>query len=149
MSRAEADLRTAMVVMQSGDEYDLQVAAFHIQQCVEKILKVVIEEYGYSYTETGKISDLLQQLPKEQKVLSSATVNSIERDEALLSKWESATRYDDPYMASSNLVKELYDKVKLFFEEAKQNLDKLDKNVEKEISDIPSLPVGPMNLFRR
>lgn len=65
MSRVKADLRTAMVVMQSGDEYDLQVAAFHIQQCVEKILKVVIEEYGYSYVETDEISALLQQFPKE------------------------------------------------------------------------------------
>lgn len=85
----------------------------------------------------------------KNRKLSSTTVSNIERDKALLSKWERVTRYDDPHMASFNLVRELYDKVKLFFEEAKQNLDKLDKDVAKEISDISYLPVGPMSLFRR
>lgn len=124
--RALADLRSAESGINTGDEYDLQVAAFHIQQCVEKSLKQIITDCGNNYTKTHEIASLIAQVPKWQTIVSQDMLDSIARDEALLSKWERVTRYDDPYMATRSLVLELYDKVLNFYEEVVAGLQRLD-----------------------
>jgi len=57
--RAESDLRLAALDIDSKDEYDTCLVAFHIQQAVEKILKVCLKEFGIDYTKTHKIEELL------------------------------------------------------------------------------------------
>lgn len=124
--RALADLRAAKYGINTGDEYDLQVAAFHLQQCVEKTLKQTITDCGGNYAETYEIASLIAQVLKWQTIVSQDMLESIARDEALLPKWEWATRYDDPYMATRSLVLELYDKVLNFYEEVVAGLHRLD-----------------------
>lgn len=146
ISRAKSDLRMAKYGISTGDEYDLQMSAFHIQQCAEKILKVVIEEYGFSYAKTHEIAALIKQLPREQTLLSVETLEGLLRDEALLTKWERVTRYNDPYMATLSLVLELYDKVNGVLHELLTNLDKT-KQQPSMLDGPPAVSVKQLNLF--
>lgn len=44
--RAKSDLRVAKLVLGSDDDYDLLIAAYHVQQAVEKTLKLALKELG-------------------------------------------------------------------------------------------------------
>lgn len=48
--RAKSDLRVAKLVLGSDDDYDLLIAAYHVQQAVEKTLKLALKELGVPYT---------------------------------------------------------------------------------------------------
>lgn len=147
LSRAESDLRMAKLAMDTGDEYDLQVAAFHIQQAVEKLLKQVITDCGESYSKTHEIAALINKVPAKQTIVSGDTLDSLLRDEALLSKWERVTRYDDPYMASRKLVAELYNKAEDFLSEVTENLQKMDVDSSSDNSGPFAKPLKKLNLL--
>ena len=67
---AQSDLRMANFAISTGDECDLRMAAYHIQQAVEKALKQILEDYGVSYTKTHKLYRLSALLPDSQAVPS-------------------------------------------------------------------------------
>ena len=61
--RAKSDLRAAKFNLGGDDDYDLLIAAYHVQQAVEKTLKLALKELGVPYTKTRRIEDLLSRLP--------------------------------------------------------------------------------------
>lgn len=142
LRKAKSDLKVAVLTLNSGDEYDIQLAAYHIQQAVEKVLKGVVSFYGKDYTKTHEIASLLRQLPEEQELISSNLLADIERNEALLSKWERVTRYDDPYLASRRLIQELLGLAQALYTEVESTIEK-----QGDTTISPSISVHKMNLF--
>lgn len=125
MLKAKANLDDAKANLDLDDEYRLQNCAFNIQQCVEKILKQVYLEYGYSFSKPHDIEQLLVKLPAEQQLISDNTVEKLLSAADTLLRWETFTRYDSDYMVSRSRIKEmcslasiLYDEVSLGFGES-------------------------------
>lgn len=94
LNRAAADLRAASSIIDSPDEYDVQLAAFHIQQCIEKLLKLLLLRGPGMYPDTSDITRLVVELhqcdvPNNFRGL----IDYIAQRTALLNSWEWESRY--------------------------------------------------------
>jgi HEPN domain-containing protein len=101
-SRALSDYRAGMILMQNldADENIIDVAGYHLQQAVEKLLKFQIEMQGNEYPFTHDIAvliDLVDNVP-EWILLHSET----------LMKYGVKTRYSALRIASKKIVIYLY-----------------------------------------
>lgn len=115
--RAKSDLRVAKLVLGSDDDYDLLIAAYHVQQAVEKTLKLTLKELGVPYTKTRRIEDLLSRLPDNQNLLGEEWLDWLETNSATFCDWESKTRYVEGYSVTRRHVLRLYnDSVRLVAE---------------------------------
>ncbi len=89
MLRAWSDLKTAKYCMSTGDdEYDLCLAAYHIQQAVGKTLKSCLKELGIDYTKTHRIESLLQLLPPDQSIISDDVYERLYDKSSSLTAWK-------------------------------------------------------------
>lgn len=115
--RAKSDLRAAKAALGGDDDYDLLIAAYHVQQAVEKTLKLALKELGIPYTKTHRIEDLLSRLPDNQGLLGEAWLDWLETNSATFYDWESKTRYIEGYSVTRRHVLRLYnDSVRLVME---------------------------------
>lgn len=94
LNRAAADLRAASSIINSSDEYDVQLAAFHVQQCIEKLLKLLLLRGPGMYPDTTDITRLVAELhqcdvPNNFREL----IDYIAQRTALLNSWEWESRY--------------------------------------------------------
>ncbi len=105
---AQSDLRMANFAISTGDECDLRMAAYHIQQAVEKALKQILEDYGVSYTKTHKLYRLSALLPDSQAVLSRDLLALLKPGLYVLTVWESESRYNTEFAASREEVLEMF-----------------------------------------
>ena len=116
--KAKANLDVALAHVDDPDDYILQLVANNVQQCLEKILKYALEQYGVNHPKTHSISVLLQCFPADQELLSSEDLEFLEVRLDSLRLWESEVRYDTDYMATRRQVisvltyaRRLYDRV--------------------------------------
>ena len=149
VQRIRADLRNAFLAKGDGDEWVLQTAAYHVQQAIEKCLKQVYVECGVDYRHTHEIGSLVKNLPAEQRLLSIASLADLEDMLDSLEKWEAATRYDDPYMATRRRVDRLYTFAEQLYAELCASIDRLDAEAEAEVQADKAVPpkMKNMNLF--
>jgi len=70
VQKAEIDLKTAVLVLQAGEEGPAEAGAFHAQQCAEKYLKALLSWEGIDFPKTHDIGQLILLLPrKPQSIL--------------------------------------------------------------------------------
>ena len=101
---AKSDLRYAYAGSKSDDEYDLKLAEYHIQQCVEKCLKFALEECGIEYKKTHDLMVLLSQLPETQTILPEDVETYLFTYAPALTDWEAKTRYNESYIVAKKYV---------------------------------------------
>lgn len=94
---ADSDLRSAKWGLNTGDEYDLRLAAYHVQQCVEKTLKSYLKEWGIPHVKTHDLMTLLARIPVGHEGISDDTFDSVVDKATTLSDWEGNTRYTEGY----------------------------------------------------
>ena len=63
--RAAEDLRAAEILIDSNDELIAPIG-FHLQQFIEKKMKVILAEHGIKYPKTHDLSILLELFPHEK-----------------------------------------------------------------------------------
>ena len=64
LQRAEIDFKCVELILEhySGDEAELDVAAFHLQQTIEKIMKWELASNGYVFSLTHEVHVLFQEM---------------------------------------------------------------------------------------
>ena len=83
---ASNDLKAAKLILDNNDEI-LNLALFHCQQCLEKIIKAVLENYNLRIPKVHSLEKLYAELPDEFK-------KSVEIDEEFINL------IDDIYISS-------------------------------------------------
>ena len=90
---------------QSSDCADLNICAYHTQQCTEKLLKYVLESYGYSYERTHDIS-ILVDVCIDKKI---EVPEVIENASAAITSWATQSRYNSEFRASVRMISKVLD----------------------------------------
>lgn len=96
INRALADIRVAELLVKSSDEYDMDVAAYHLQQAVEKILKQYLELRGIQYSKSHNIELLSEQC--DDKNITAILGGK----EFMLTSWEAGSRYAGNFKVAQN-----------------------------------------------
>lgn len=116
LKRIATDLRSAAVGVETGDKWMLELAAFHVQQAFEKILKQVYLEYGTNYPESSNIAVLISSLPSSQCLLSSEEVAGLREIADILTSWEIAVHENNDDIEHSDLVAEYLQQAEVLFQ---------------------------------
>lgn len=104
LKRAEADLRVAGMLIKSTDEYDMQLCAYHVQQAAEKLLKQLYIEQGVDFRKTHDMASLLSGIPNWEEYMTEEDYLRFGEKAALLTEWESKTRYAEGYLIARQFV---------------------------------------------
>ena len=123
-----------------NDEMFLNTAAYHLQQCVEKVLKGSLECVGITVPNTHRISKLLQMIQNH-----NANINItewIDDHSEMLSEWEVETRYNMDFIVEKRKLDKAIVEIKEFLEvngisqTLREELTQKE-NLEKLLSFLP------------
>lgn len=130
LNRINADIQTAELNISdtgnpTNDEFLYDVAAYHIQQAIEKELKYILHNvYGADETTkrfgTHNISTLLIQVNEYDSNFISSHQDIVENADEITS-WEASTRYGEDLVATKDKIKEAIEYAKNLLEEIKNN----------------------------
>lgn len=122
---AKTDLQSSKLLIE--DENLTTIAAFHVQQCVEKSLKALLELYN---RKVPRIHDLIK---IKKKIEEEIDEKNIKLDEEILDQINQVY-IDTRYPADFGLLPEgkpSEEKIKKFIEEAEKILNNAEKIIEE------------------
>ena len=102
------ELKYVMLALEGNDEMDLNIAAYHCQQAVEKTCGYITQRLGIRSIREHKIEKWVRYL-KENAVEVPIL---IEQNAVEISEWESKSRYNINFYASADLISQIADEVK-------------------------------------
>ncbi len=91
VQKAESDLKTAVLILQAGEEGPADTVAFHAQQCAEKYLKALLSCEGIDFPKTHDIGQLILLLPR------NAPMDLPVEEQRRLTSYATVTRYPGDY----------------------------------------------------
>lgn len=114
---SEIDMYTADLMLNNltGDERELNVIAYHLQQALEKCIKFQLEMKGVQYEYTHNIGDLLD---SSRDVKVGMDIN-LRAELASITSWESKTRYIKGYRVELESIKQIMPLIQEHIEKVK------------------------------
>jgi HEPN domain-containing protein len=105
LDRANADLAVAKLITacEKTDESQIDIAAYHLQQAVEKSLKFMLNSAGRSHPRTHDIYVLAQQLDRYKFAIPEWVMENAD----VLNEYETRTRYGAQLVASRSKIEGL------------------------------------------
>ena len=145
--RIRSDIKDANNILKSddSDEYDIDLASYHVQQAIEKCLKYILHNiYGVDNTtrqfkihNIGTILDKIEEFEQGFKT-THQDIADLASD---ITNWEASTRYeDDPVSIKEDVEKVLSLAEKLLIEIQERILSQNKESSENESSnlDVPN-----------
>ena len=110
---AEADLKTAKLILETGtDELMQNIAAYHTQQAVEKIMKgLLVKAGGYA-----GISHNITELSKDMDELDVSYPKWIHDKDDSISSWATTIRYNASFKSDHDEILEVINDTKEWIE---------------------------------
>ncbi len=104
--KALRDYDLSVLIMETyfNDELGLNNAAYHLQQCVEKVLKGYLECVGVTVPRTHKIGTLLKMSVNNGSAFTSTEWLDVHSE--MLETWESETRYNAEFLVEYKKIRE-------------------------------------------
>ncbi|MGL4737803.1 MAG: HEPN domain-containing protein [Cellulosilyticaceae bacterium] len=90
---------------QTSDCADLNICAYHTQQCTEKILKYLLESNGHTYDRTHDISILVDLCLNHHIDIPEI----IEQASFAITSWATQSRYNSEFKASIRTIAKVLD----------------------------------------
>jgi HEPN domain-containing protein len=105
LDRAKADFAVAKLIVdsESADEMQIDVAAYHVKQTVEKALKYILHNAGRPHPRTHDIYVLAQQLEKYKFTIPEWVLENAD----ILNEYDTRTRYGSMLVASKAKIETL------------------------------------------
>lgn len=100
----------------TGDEIELNLASYHIEQALEKCIKFQLEMQGIRYNWTHDLSNLVEVSEK----LSDEFPIELRAELGLIVAWESKTRYVKDYFVELRTINRVLPKVKAYISAVKE-----------------------------
>ncbi len=139
---AAADLNLARYALGMNTEQGIGLAAFHLQQSVEKALRLCLKESGIVYCESHGIEDLLSLVPERQEFISVDKLEELWRLAYTLSSWEASPRYDERYRLPRDFVVLVFKVVEQLLGSISSCLKNFDKMAEKMSQEMVTAGVN-------
>lgn len=104
--KALRDYELSVLIMETyfNDELGLNNAAYHLQQCIEKVLKGYLECVGVTVPRTHKIGNLLKMSANNGSAFTST--EWLDAHAEMLETWESETRYNAEFLVEYKKIRE-------------------------------------------
>ncbi|MCL1877309.1 MAG: HEPN domain-containing protein [Defluviitaleaceae bacterium] len=130
LDRARADLITAKQMLKNiDDDVFIDIAAYHAQQCVEKIVKFLIGIEGKTYIADHRLSVILEDLADaEAKQL-------VESLEISIDSWATTARYKTTIAASAKEVAYIIGVCEKLVKIAESRVPQAEPSCKKDVSD--------------
>jgi len=124
------DYQAALTLYQTpfSDEMFLNIVAYHIQQCAEKVIKGALECVGVTVPNTHRISKLLQMVTHNGANL--IITKWLDDHAEMLSEWEAESRYNMDFIIEKRKIDEAVLELGKFL---KQN--GMEETLRKELQD--------------
>lgn len=129
----------------TGDEIDLNLASYHIEQTLEKCIKFQLEMQGVKYERTQNISDLVEINEK----IGDEMPLELKAELGLIIDWEGKTRYIKDYFVELRTINRVLPKVKAYLSTVKEKYG--DKTVGTKTEDtlVDDKPEGTTSEFNQ
>lgn len=139
---AYLDYQAAVSLYQTPfpDEMYFNIVAYHLQQCVKKVIKGALECVGVTVPNTHRISKLLQMVIHNG---ANLTITEWLDDHAeMLSEWEAESRYNMDFIVEKRKIEQAVQQVGSFLEQngIGENLREELKNNRVKESLLSFLP---------
>jgi HEPN domain-containing protein len=121
LQRAEADLKMSEIALSQAvsDEMFLDIAAYHLQQCIEKTLKYVLAQNGIEFKKTHEIDELCEQFDEDHLIYPSWVYDN----HAVLNKYATTTRYGESIVGNVRLITDLVQKAHEYIQAQREMLN--------------------------
>ncbi len=97
-----------------SDEMYLGIVGYHLQQSAELAMKYILDENGVDYPKTHDLNQLM--IMADRNGVDLHITDYIYQNAALLTNWETNTRYVLNYMLEANRVKDALNGVKEYIQ---------------------------------
>ncbi len=114
------------------DEMFLNIAAYHLQQCTEKVIKGALECVGVTVPNTHRIAKLLQMVSNNGANL--IVTDWIDDHAEMLSEWEAESRYNMDFVVERRKLDRAISEIGIFLNE-----NGIDEKLRKELSELEML----------
>lgn len=113
---AYVDYQAAMTLYRAPfpDEMFLNIAAYHLQQCTEKVIKGALECVGVTVPNTHRITKLLQMVTHNGANL--IITDWIDDHAEMLSEWEAESRYNMDFAVEKRKLDKAMVEIGIFLE---------------------------------
>ena len=95
------------------DEMFLNTVAYHLQQCVEKMLKGALECVGVTVPHSHRISKLLQMI--QHNGANLIITEWVDEHAEMLSEWEAESRYNMDFIVERRKIEKALEEIQYFF----------------------------------
>ncbi len=128
------------------DEMFLNIAAYHLQQCTEKVIKGALECVGVTVPNTHRIAKLLQMVSNNGANL--IVTDWIDDHAEMLSEWEAESRYNMDFVVERRKLDRAISEIGIFEKCRKEleivagiflNENGIDEKLRKELSELEML----------
>ena len=118
LCRASADLWNLELILAQPiiDIVQLDIAAYHLQQVVEKTMKYEMSQHGVIFEWTHEIDVLINQMETAGLVVK----DWIKESASILTKYAVKTRYHNMAVSGRTNIEELLPKAKIYLQEQQQ-----------------------------
>ena len=114
------------------DEMFLNIAAYHLQQCTENVIKGALECVGVTVPNTHRIAKLLQMVSNNGANL--IVTDWIDDHAEMLSEWEAESRYNMDFVVERRKLDRAISEIGIFLNE-----NGIDEKLRKELSELEML----------
>ena len=110
---ADADIKTAVVILDSGnDELIQNNAAYHAEQAVEKIAKSVLEDAGLH----GGIRHDIAEILTDMTEAGIGYPDWLDKHAFEISRWATTIRYNTNFKADHDLIVEVLNNARAWYD---------------------------------
>ena len=139
---ANSDLSHAAFALRGSDDISTRQAAFHTEQCIEKLMMKAASELGIRYDEGHDVNRLLDLLPENNPLLPDDLLLELSPYAGAIVEWATKIRYNENTIASRRSVVKLYELAGRMLSTLEQNI----ANIEADVSSSSRPSLSKMNL---
>ena len=128
LQRAISDIKIVELILKenSEDEVQLDVAAYHVQQAIEKCMKFNIQQAGEVFPRTHDVYLLVQQLEHA----GLAAPEWIYNNGDTINSYATKTRYGTSIVSTRKKIQELCELTSKYIEDSKPLLSEEEKGIK-------------------
>lgn len=128
---AGVDLRAAELMLQDTDDFALRIAAYHVEQAIEKIIKQILTECGVNFGHNHKFREILSALPDSQSYLSVDALDFLSDNADRLTNWVTQLKYVRSYITTRRETLRMYEFATKLFNEVSASISVMYNGMPK------------------
>ena len=129
LQRAEYDFKCAELSLKhhTGDEFELDIVAYHVQQTIEKLMKWELENVGYQFSFTHEVHILYQEMLNA----GLTPPNWILTHYSVINDYATKTRYGENLVAVKSVLDIIIKETRLYLQQQQEEQNQKQQVISK------------------